>query len=182
MDKYDVKDTTLAEGGRRKIEWAEREMPVLRLIRERFAKERPLKGMRLSACLHVTTETANLMHTLHAGGADVVFPNWLFQALGLTAQDLQIEVDRLVLPGGKSLHVRRLQDGVTRVGSIVYAHPPHEALQIGVLLTTPRLWLGNDELVEFAELEVRLRIDRRGRSNEVTCYTDVRTGATRIAN
>lgn len=72
MDNYDVKDTKLAEGGRRKIEWAEREMPVLRLIRERFKKERPLKGLRLSACLHVTTETANLMHTLHEGGADIV--------------------------------------------------------------------------------------------------------------
>jgi adenosylhomocysteinase len=72
MENYDVKDTDLAEGGRRRIEWAEREMPVLRLIRERFKKERPLKGMRISACLHVTTETANLMHTLHEGGADVV--------------------------------------------------------------------------------------------------------------
>jgi adenosylhomocysteinase len=72
METYDVKDTKLAEGGRRRIEWAEREMPVLRLIRERFAKERPLKGLRVSACLHVTTETANLMHTLHEGGADVV--------------------------------------------------------------------------------------------------------------
>lgn len=72
MDNYDIKDTKLAEGGRRRIEWAEREMPVLRLIRERFAKERPLQGMRVSACLHVTTETANLMQTLHAGGADVV--------------------------------------------------------------------------------------------------------------
>ncbi|MCI0518700.1 MAG: adenosylhomocysteinase [Chloroflexi bacterium] len=72
MNNYDVKDLKLAEGGRRKIEWAEREMPVLRLIRERFEKERPLKGLRLSACLHVTTETANLAHTLHAGGADLV--------------------------------------------------------------------------------------------------------------
>jgi len=72
MESYDVKDTNLAEGGRRKIEWAEREMPVLRLIRERFKKERPLQGLRLSACLHVTTETANLMHTLHEGGADIV--------------------------------------------------------------------------------------------------------------
>jgi adenosylhomocysteinase len=72
MENYDVKDTRLAEGGRRRIEWAEREMPVLRLIHERFAKERPLQGMRVSACLHVTTETANLMRTLHAGGADVV--------------------------------------------------------------------------------------------------------------
>ncbi len=72
MENYDVKDTKLAEGGRRKIDWAEREMPVLRLIRERFKKERPLQGLRLSACLHVTTETANLVHTLHEGGADVV--------------------------------------------------------------------------------------------------------------
>jgi adenosylhomocysteinase len=72
MDKYDIKDTKLAEGGRRRIDWAEREMPVLRLIRERFAKERPLQGVRMSACLHVTAETANLMKTLQAGGADVV--------------------------------------------------------------------------------------------------------------
>lgn len=72
MENYDVKDTRLAEGGRRRIEWAEREMPVLRLIRQRFAEERPLQGLRVAACLHVTTETANLMHTLHLGGADVV--------------------------------------------------------------------------------------------------------------
>ncbi|HEX9596280.1 MAG TPA: adenosylhomocysteinase, partial [Anaerolineales bacterium] len=72
MDKYDIKDPQQAEGGRRRIEWAEREMPVLRTITERFAKERPLKGLRLAACLHVTTETANLMRTLQAGGADVV--------------------------------------------------------------------------------------------------------------
>ncbi len=72
MNNYDVKDKSLAEGGRRRIDWAEREMPVLRLIRERFAKEQPLKGIRLSACLHVTTETANLALTLQAGGADLV--------------------------------------------------------------------------------------------------------------
>ena len=72
MEKYDVKNMDLAEGGRRRIEWAEREMPVLRLIRERFMKERPFEGIRMSACLHVTTETANLMRTLQAGGADVV--------------------------------------------------------------------------------------------------------------
>ena len=72
MENFDIKDLKLAEGGRRRIDWAEREMPVLRLIRERFAKERPLKGMRIAACLHVTTETANLMHALHDGGAEVV--------------------------------------------------------------------------------------------------------------
>lgn len=72
MEKFDIKDVKLAEGGRRRIDWAEREMPVLRTILDRFKKERPLKGMRISACLHVTTETANLMHTLQEGGADVV--------------------------------------------------------------------------------------------------------------
>ncbi len=72
MSNYDIKDINQAEGGRRRIDWAEREMPVLRQIRERFDKEKPLKGVRVSACLHVTTETANLMRTLQAGGADVV--------------------------------------------------------------------------------------------------------------
>jgi adenosylhomocysteinase len=66
-----VKDPGLAREGRRRIEWAERNMPVLRAIRARFAKERPLRGIRVAACLHVTTETANLARTLKAGGADV---------------------------------------------------------------------------------------------------------------
>ncbi|MEJ7753650.1 MAG: adenosylhomocysteinase [Candidatus Limnocylindrales bacterium] len=68
---HDVIDLGLAAEGVRRIEWAEREMPVLRLIRERFERERPLEGLRIGACLHVTTETANLMRTLKAGGADV---------------------------------------------------------------------------------------------------------------
>jgi len=70
-NNYDVKDVSLATKGRFKIEWAEQEMPVLRLIRERFAREKPLKGIRIAACLHVTSETANLVHTLQEGGADV---------------------------------------------------------------------------------------------------------------
>ncbi len=69
---YDIKDPTLAEEGRQRIEWAYREMPVMRLIRERFASEKPLKGIRISACLHITTETANLALTLKEGGADVI--------------------------------------------------------------------------------------------------------------
>src|SRR5262245_14948953 len=67
----DVKDMKLAREGKARIEWADRHMPVLRAIRARFAKERPLKGMRIGACLHVTTETANLARTLQAGGAQV---------------------------------------------------------------------------------------------------------------
>ncbi len=70
--KYDVKDLALAPRGKARIEWAARDMPVLRLIRERFERDQPLKGIRVSACLHVTTETANLAITLKAGGADLV--------------------------------------------------------------------------------------------------------------
>jgi adenosylhomocysteinase len=72
VKEHDIKNPRLAEGGRYRIDWAEQEMPVLRLVMERFKKEQPLKGIRVSACLHVTAETANLMRTLHAGGADVV--------------------------------------------------------------------------------------------------------------
>jgi len=68
---YDIKDKSLADAGRRRIDWAERNMPVLRMIRERFGKEKPLAGITLAACLHVTTETASLVHTLAAGGAEV---------------------------------------------------------------------------------------------------------------
>lgn len=71
MLKYDIKDIKLAQKGKLRIEWAEMDMPVLRMIRERFKKEKPLKGVRLSACLHVTTETANLMITLKEGGAEL---------------------------------------------------------------------------------------------------------------
>ena len=71
LPAHDVTDLGLASEGIRRIEWAEREMPVLRLIRERFEREQPLAGIRIGACLHVTTETANLMRTLKAGGAEV---------------------------------------------------------------------------------------------------------------
>ena len=70
--KGDVSNPAAAVGGLKRIEWAERDMPVLRLVRERFGKEKPLKGMRMSACLHITAETANLARALQAGGADLV--------------------------------------------------------------------------------------------------------------
>jgi adenosylhomocysteinase len=69
--RYHVKDLKLSGKGKDRIEWAERSMPVLRLIKQRFQKEKPLKGVRMAACLHITTETANLLVTLKAGGADV---------------------------------------------------------------------------------------------------------------
>jgi len=69
--KYDCKDLNLADTGKKRIEWAEERMPVLRMIRKRFEEEKPLDGLKIAACLHVTTETANLMQTLKAGGATV---------------------------------------------------------------------------------------------------------------
>src|SRR4030043_1652117 len=68
---YEIKDINLAEKGKERIEWAEKQMPVLTSIGQRFSKEKPLKGVRISACLHVTTETANLVRTLKEGGAEV---------------------------------------------------------------------------------------------------------------
>ena len=72
VSEFDIKDINLAADGKRRIEWAEREMQVLRLIREKFTAEKPLKGVRLVACAHVTTETANLVRTLQAGGAEAL--------------------------------------------------------------------------------------------------------------
>lgn len=72
MDNYNIKDLNLAEGGRRRMDWAAHEMPVLTSLEERFRKERPFAGIRMSCCMHVTTETANLMRAMQAGGADIV--------------------------------------------------------------------------------------------------------------
>ncbi len=69
---YDVKDITLADHGKKRIEWADNDMPVLKIIRERFRQEKPFDGLKMSACLHVTAETANLVRTLKAGGADIL--------------------------------------------------------------------------------------------------------------
>src|ERR671921_401336 len=70
--QYDIKDINLAPQGKQRIQWADREMPVLRLIRERFEKEKPLTGVRMVACAHITTETANLARTFQAGGAEAL--------------------------------------------------------------------------------------------------------------
>ena len=72
MENYHIRDLNLAEGGRRRMDWASREMPVLAILEERFRRERPFEGVRMSCCMHVTTETANLMRAMQAGGADIV--------------------------------------------------------------------------------------------------------------
>jgi adenosylhomocysteinase len=132
MSNYDIKDINQAEGGRRRIDWAEREMPVLRLIRERFEKEKPLKGVRVSACLHVTTETANLMRTLQAGGADIV----LTASNPLSTQDdvaaalvNQYEIPTYAIKG---------EDNVTYYKHISAAldHKPHVTMDDGADLVS----------------------------------------------
>jgi len=72
MENYNIRDLNMAEGGRRRMDWAAREMPVLAILEERFRRERPFEGIRMSCCMHVMTETANLMRTMQAGGADIV--------------------------------------------------------------------------------------------------------------
>jgi adenosylhomocysteinase len=117
---HDVTNLGLAAEGIRRIEWAEREMPVLRSIRERFAKERPLAGVRIGACLHVTTETANLMRTLAAGGAEVA----LAASNPLSTQDdvAAALVERYGIP----VHARRGEDRDTyyrHLNSVADTHP-----------------------------------------------------------
>ena len=125
--EYDIKDTSLAEGGRRKIQWAEREMPVLRSIMERFEKERPFEGIRMSACLHVTTETANLMKTLQAGGANVV----LVASNPLSTQD--DVAASLVMHDEIPVHAIKGEDNVTYYKHINAAvdHKPHITMDDG---------------------------------------------------
>jgi adenosylhomocysteinase len=127
MDNFDIKDKSLAEGGRRRIKWAEREMPVLRSIYERFVKERPFEGIRMSACLHVTTETANLMKTLQAGGADVV----LVASNPLSTQD--DVAASLVMHNEIPVHAIKGEDNVTYYKHINAAidHKPHITMDDG---------------------------------------------------
>ena len=127
MENYDIKDKSLAEGGRRRIKWAEREMPVLRTIYERFIKERPFEGIRMSACLHVTTETANLMKTLQAGGADVV----LVASNPLSTQD--DVAASLVMHNEIPVHAIKGEDNVTYYKHINAAidHKPHITMDDG---------------------------------------------------
>jgi len=149
MSNYDVKDLNQAEGGRRRMDWAEREMPVLRSIRERFKKEKPLKGLRVSACLHVTTETANLMVTLQDGGADIV----LTASNPLSTQDdvaaalvNQFEIPTFAIKG---------EDKVTYFKHIRAAleHMPHMTMDDGADLVSSLFFI---QMGRFEKLEPSL--------------------------
>ncbi len=129
---YDVKDLNLAAKGKLRIEWAEQWMPVLRLIRGRFAKEKPLKGVRASACLHVTTETANLAITLKEGGADLV----LCASNPLSTQD--DVAASLVKDYGIPTFAIKGEDNDTYYSHILsaLAHKPHMTMDDGADLVT----------------------------------------------
>src|SRR5207247_1843440 len=137
LPRHDISDLGLAAEGERRIAWAEREMPVLRLIRQRFASERPLEGLRVAACLHVTTETANLARTLQAGGADVV----LCASNPLSTQD---DAAAALVAGsdaggpGIAVHARRGEDRETYYGHIDAAldHLPHFTMDDGADLVS----------------------------------------------
>ena len=156
---YDVKDLALANDGNNRIEWAAREMPVIRLIRERFAKERPLEGLRISACLHVTTETANLMLALRDGGAEVA----LCASNPLSTQDDAAAA--LVAMHGIRVYAVRGEDDAT-----YYKHI-HAALEHKPQIT----------MDDGADLVATLHKERRELLEHVVAGTEeTTTGVTRL--
>ena len=134
---HDVRDLALAPSGKLRIEWADASMPVLRQIRERFEKEKPLAGTRLSACLHVTTETANLARTLVAGGADLV----LCASNPLSTQD--DAAASLVADFGVAVYAIKGEDHATYYDHIraALAHRPNVTMDDGADLVSSLLFL-----------------------------------------
>jgi len=128
---YDIKDVSLAPAGRRRIDWAAREMPVLRLIRERFAADQPLAGIRMVVCAHITTETANLALTFKAGGADAV----LCASNPLSTQD---DVAAALVEEGISVYAIKGEDAATYHRHIISAleHNAHVIIDDGADVVT----------------------------------------------
>ncbi len=128
---YDIADPSLAEHGRRRIAWARREMPVLQLLQERFERERPLEGIRIVACVHVTTETANLAYALRAAGATPV----ICASNPLSTQD---DVAAALVADGFSVYARRGEDHETYYRHIHLAldHRPHLIIDDGADVVT----------------------------------------------
>jgi adenosylhomocysteinase len=131
MKNYDIKDLSLADEGKLRIEWAGKEMPVNSLIKQRFGKEKPLKGIRLSACLHITTETANLAMTLKEGGADLV----LCASNPLSTQD---DVAAALVDYDIPVNAIKGEDNKTYYKHIITAleHKPHITMDDGADLVS----------------------------------------------
>jgi adenosylhomocysteinase len=125
-ERYDIKDISLADDGKKRIEWAAREMPVLNLIRQRFEKEKPLEGIRMVACVHVTTETANLAYALRAGGADCA----ICASNPLSTQD---DVTAALVSDGFQVFAIKGEDEETYFKHIYQAleHEPHIVIDDG---------------------------------------------------
>src|SRR5436190_4903050 len=142
MPRHDVRDAKLAPQGKKRILWADRDMPVLARIRDRFAKEQPLKGLRMSACLHVTAETANLARTLQAGGADLV----LVASNPLSTQD--DVAASLVKDFGIAVYSIREEDNDTYYKHIVAAleHEPNVTMDDGADLVSAMVFIALDRL------------------------------------
>ena len=142
LAKHDVKDLALADAGKKRILWAERDMPVLRAIRERFEREKPLAGMRMSACLHVTAETANLARTISAGGADLV----LVASNPLSTQD--DVAASLVRDFGISVHAIKGEDETSYYKHIAAAlqHRPNVTMDDGADLVSAMIFIAFDRL------------------------------------
>jgi adenosylhomocysteinase len=157
--KSDIKNIKLAKQGRQKIEWADRSMPVLELIRERFTREKPLKGVNIAACLHVTTETANLMRTLKAGGANLT----LCASNPLSTQDETAAA--LVAEYGISTFAINGEDHKT-----YYKHI-HQALDINPHIT----------MDDGADLVSTLHTERKSHASKVWAGTEeTTTGVIRL--
>lgn len=140
--QYDFKDSKLASQGKKRILWADRDMPVLARIRERFDKEKPLQGLRLSACLHVTAETANLARTLKAGGADLVL---------VASNPLSTQNDvaaSLVQDFGVAVFAIREENNETYYRHIVAAleHEPHVTMDDGADLVSAMIFIALERL------------------------------------
>src|SRR5438132_2499217 len=140
--RSDVKDAKLAAQGKKRIVWADNDMPVLARVRERFEKEKPLSGLRLSACLHVTAETANLARTLKAGGAEVV----LVASNPLSTQD--DVAASLVQDFGISVCAIREENNDTYYRHIVAAleHEPQATMDDGADLVSAMIFVALDRL------------------------------------
>ncbi len=158
LPAHDVKDLALAEKGRLRMEWADRSMPVLARIRERFEKEKPLKGLRLSACLHVTTETGNLARALKAGGADLV----LCASNPLSTQDDVAAA--LVAEFGISTYAIKGEDNKTYYSHIqaALAHMPNMTMDDGADLVSSLLFIS---LGKEGQLEPSLAAWAKGLSS-----------------
>ncbi len=178
----DVKDLSLAPAGRRRILWAERDMPVLRAIRERFEAEKPLAGLRMSACLHVTAETANLARTLVAGGADLV----LVASNPLSTQD--DVAASLVNDFGIAVHAIKGEDESSYYRHIAAAlkHLPHVTMDDGADLVGAMIFIALDRL-DDVHSEVRDWASKLGATerkglvgNVVASMEETTTGVNRL--